>query len=100
MAGVLQGRAILVTGSSEGLGKAIAARCIAEGASVMLCGRHARVLESAAAELAASAGPGQVVASHVTDVADEGAVGDLVAETVARLGGVDGAVNNAAIQGP
>ena len=53
----LTGRRAIVTGGSKGLGKAIAAELLAEGAAVAICSRHADELEEAAAELRAAAGP-------------------------------------------
>lgn len=46
----LAGRRAIVTGGSKGLGKAIAAELIAEGAVVAICSRHADELETTAAE--------------------------------------------------
>jgi 3-oxoacyl-[acyl-carrier protein] reductase len=49
----------VVSGGGTGMGKAIAARLIAEGDHVIIIGRRPEVLEKAAAELS-SAGPGEV----------------------------------------
>ncbi len=51
----LDGRAILVTGASRGLGKAIAAACVREGASVFLTARDGDLLEQARREISAAA---------------------------------------------
>ena len=53
----LAGRRAVVTGGSKGLGKAIAAELLAEGAAVAICSRHAGELEETAAELRASRRP-------------------------------------------
>jgi 3-oxoacyl-[acyl-carrier protein] reductase len=55
----LTGRQAIVTGGSKGLGQAIAAELLAEGASVAICSRHADELEATAAELRKSAAAGQ-----------------------------------------
>ena len=47
----LAGRRAIVTGGSKGLGKAIAAELLAEGAAVAICARHADELAETAAEL-------------------------------------------------
>jgi glucose 1-dehydrogenase len=84
----LHNRRILVTGAARGLGLAIAQRCVAEGAQVML----ADVLpegEARAAELGA--------AFVHCDVTNRDAIAAAIAATVARFGGLDGLVNNAGI---
>jgi len=48
----LAGRRAVVTGGSKGIGKAIAAELLAEGAAVTICSRHPGELEATAAELA------------------------------------------------
>ena len=59
----LTGRRAMVTGGSKGLGKAIAAELLAEGAAVAICARHADELEEAAAELRKAAAPGSRAAT-------------------------------------
>jgi NAD(P)-dependent dehydrogenase (short-subunit alcohol dehydrogenase family) len=86
----LQNRRILVTGAARGLGLAIAQRCVAEGAQVML----ADVLpegEACAAEL------GDAAAFIHCDVTSRDAIAAAISATVARFGGLDGLVNNAGI---
>lgn len=93
----LAGRKAIVTGGSKGLGKAIAAELLAEGASVVICSRHPDELEAAAAELAQrAAGPGSgTVAAIACDVTDPAQVASFVAAAATTMGGLDILVNNA-----
>jgi 3-oxoacyl-[acyl-carrier protein] reductase len=91
----LTGRQAIVTGGSKGLGQAIAAELLAEGASVAICSRHADELEATAAELRKSAAAGQQLLAVPCDVTDPAQVTDFVAAAAAGLGGLDILVNNA-----
>ena len=87
----IRGRAALVTGSSRGLGRALAEGLIAAGCHVVLHGRDADALERAAAEVGAAA--------HVAfDVTDGTAVAAGVAVAEAAVGPLDVLVNNAGVQ--
>lgn len=91
----LAGRRAIVTGGSKGLGRAIAAELVAEGAAVAICSRHADELEATAAELttqAAGAGP---VLALPCDVTDPDQVSAFTAAAAAALGGLDILINNA-----
>ena len=93
----LAGRRAIVTGGSKGLGRAIAAELVAEGAAVAICSRHADELEATAAELArqaAGAGAGRVLALPC-DVTDPDQVSAFTAAAAAALGGLDILINNA-----
>jgi NAD(P)-dependent dehydrogenase (short-subunit alcohol dehydrogenase family) len=87
------GRAYLVTGASSGVGLAVTAALLADGASVAACARDGKRLDKALAGLPRAAGA-RVHAGSV-DVLDEAAVADFVTGTVADLGRLDGVVNNA-----
>jgi 3-oxoacyl-[acyl-carrier protein] reductase len=94
----LAGRKAIVTGGSKGLGKAIAADLIAEGASVVICSRHADELEATAAELKKAAAAGSSAAAVVAipcDVTDPDQVTTFVDAAVTAMGGLDILVNNA-----
>jgi NAD(P)-dependent dehydrogenase (short-subunit alcohol dehydrogenase family) len=89
----LTGRRALVTGGSRGIGKAVAAVLLAEGAEVAIAARDPARLEEAAADLGAD---GRGVAAFVVDTGDDSSVRQLVAAVQDRLGGVDILVNCAA----
>jgi NAD(P)-dependent dehydrogenase (short-subunit alcohol dehydrogenase family) len=96
----LQGRGILITGGSLGLGKAIAEACIDAGADVFLCARGSKELEETRQELSRRALLGQQVFSMAADVSDPDAVARLIAEAAQRLPRFTGLVNNAGVYGP
>ncbi len=93
----LAGRRAVVTGGSKGLGKAIAAELLAEGAQVVICSRNGAELEETAAELRK---PGGTVFAFRCDVTDAGQVNALIAESASALGGIDILVNNAGAARP
>ncbi len=86
----LQDKALIVTGSTNGIGRAIARRAVREGARVLVHGRDRRQGEAVAHELGASA------ALHLDDLADPASAGRLVAAALAAFGRIDAVVNNAA----
>lgn len=91
----LHGRVALVTGSSRGIGRAIALRLGAHGAAVVV---HAseRSAESLAQTCALINGMGGRAELLVADLADAGAREDLIEKASAGFGAVDILVNNAA----
>lgn len=88
----LDGRVVVITGGSDGLGAGLARRLVLEGAAVALCARGADRLERTASELVELGGE---VLHRALDVTEPGAVEDLVDETARRFGRLDGLVNNA-----
>lgn len=91
---------IIVTGASQGLGRAIAEACVREGAHVLMCARDAKLLEETRAELAAQAAPGQRVLARPADVRSSTDVRGLFETALSSLPTVDGLVNNAGVYGP
>jgi 3-oxoacyl-[acyl-carrier protein] reductase len=89
----LQGQVALITGGSDGLGRAAAARLAAEGARVAICARRGPHLEAAAAELRAQTG-GEVLAISA-DVTRADDCRRFVDEAAHVFGGVDILLNNA-----
>jgi NAD(P)-dependent dehydrogenase (short-subunit alcohol dehydrogenase family) len=100
VARALEGRAALIAGASQGLGRAIAEAFLREGASVALCAREAGLLESTARALSALAGPGQRVLHRPCDVSRREEVEALVAWATGELPGLDVLVNSAGVYGP
>lgn len=88
------GKVALVTGSTRGLGKAIAQRLAAEGAAVAVTGRRAEAAERVAAELRDAGGK---AAGFALEVGSAQSVESLVEAVEAALGPVDILVNNAGI---
>jgi 3-oxoacyl-[acyl-carrier protein] reductase len=96
----LAGRAALITGASQGLGLAIARAYIEAGASVLVCARDADRIDRVGHELAALAGPSQIVAAQHADVSSPEQVEQLVARALGLFPHLDILVNNAGICGP
>ena len=91
----LAGRRAIVTGGSKGLGLAIAAELLGEGAAVAICSRNAAELDDAAAALAKQAGDSAQIVALACDVTDPEQVTAFVDGAAAALGGADILVNNA-----
>jgi NAD(P)-dependent dehydrogenase (short-subunit alcohol dehydrogenase family) len=100
MTNTLEGRAALITGASQGLGLAIARAVVEAGGSVMMCARDAALVDTARAEVAAVAGPGQRVLAMRADVSRRDDVDALARETLAAFPDLHILVNNAGIYGP
>jgi meso-butanediol dehydrogenase / (S,S)-butanediol dehydrogenase / diacetyl reductase len=88
------GKAVLVTGSTTGIGEACARAFAESGARVMVSGRSETRGLAVAEAIQAAGGSAQFTA---VDLRAAGACERLVAETVERLGGLDVLVNNAGI---
>lgn len=88
----LDGKAALVTGSSHGIGRAIALAFAEAGADVVVSGRTPEDVEAVAAEVEAL---GRRALAIPADVMDDDALTGLVDRAVADLGRLDVAVNNA-----
>ena len=91
----LAGKRALVTGSSRGLGLAMATALASAGAAVVLNARDEVALGAAAQDLAAT---GATVNAIAFDVTSEDSVADAVAHCEAEIGPIDILVNNAGMQ--
>ncbi|MFF8476413.1 SDR family oxidoreductase [Streptomyces sp. NPDC015414] len=90
------GKVALVTGSSRGIGKALARGLLEAGCTVVLNGRDAAALEAARAEQAAEFG--DAVVAEAFDVTDSAAVAGAVARIEDEVGPVGVLVNNTGAQ--
>lgn len=91
---LLQGRRVLVTGGSRGLGLEFARAIAAAGGRVVIADIRAELAEQSAAALRAQ---GADVQALPLDLADPASVERCAAQAVERLGGLDGLVNNGAV---
>ncbi|HEX4905613.1 MAG TPA: SDR family NAD(P)-dependent oxidoreductase [Acidimicrobiales bacterium] len=85
----LQGKRVLVTGASRGIGREIAIACAQAGARVALVARNEQAIKELAAELGGTA--------HPCDLADPEQVRDLIARVESDGGPIDVLVNNAGL---
>ena len=91
----LGGRRALVTGSSQGIGYALARGLAQHGAAIVLNGRNKEKVEEAAQRMRSA---GFEVSVAVFDVADQQAVAQGVAAIEDRIGAIDILINNAGMQ--
>ncbi|MCU0495243.1 MAG: SDR family NAD(P)-dependent oxidoreductase, partial [Chloroflexaceae bacterium] len=88
----LEGKVVLITGGSRGLGLAMAREFAAQGCRIAICGRDEETLARARSSLAAS---GAEVLTLACDVTDQEDVQRLIVAVTARFGQIDVLVNNA-----
>ncbi len=91
--GLLDGKAVLITGAASGIGRATAEMAAAEGAELLLSDVNDQAGEALAAQL------GDAASFAACDVTSEEQVEDLVAKASSRVGRLDGAFNCAGILG-
>ena len=90
----LAGRTALVTGASQGIGRAIALRLALEGAQVALAARNQEKLAEVVAEIAAAGGTAHAFA---LDMASEDSIKACAKDVIAHYGKIEILVNNAGI---
>lgn len=90
----LQGKRVLVTGASRGIGRAIALRFASAGADVVMAARNRDELQEVAGEIVSMGRQCLVVP---TDLRDLASIAALVRETNQQFGGTDILVNNAGV---
>jgi 3-oxoacyl-[acyl-carrier protein] reductase len=91
---MLDKRVILITGASQGIGRAIALACARQNARVVLVARSAERLDRVADQIQAV---GSDALALPTDVTDEACVKQMVKRALARFGRIDGLVNSAGV---
>ncbi|ODM70926.1 SDR family NAD(P)-dependent oxidoreductase [Bradyrhizobium elkanii] len=96
MAGILDGKAALVTGGGSGIGRATAIAMAREGARVAVSDLSKDGIEETVALINAAGGQSIAIQGDVTDEAD---VANMVARTVSAFGRIDCAFNNAGVAG-
>lgn len=94
--GEFEGKVILITGATSGLGATAAITLAAKGAKVAITGRREEQGQAVLDQIKAAGGEGMFVKTDV-NIRDD--VQNMVARTVERFGRLDGAVNNAGIAG-
>ena len=95
MGKLLEGKVALVTGSTRGIGRAIAKSLAEEGANVVICGRTEQATQQAARELTSEAGA--KVVGRACDVSKSDDVQGLFDLATSEFGGLDIVINNAGI---
>src|SRR5713226_6339096 len=98
----LQGKNVLITGASSGIGQAIAVRFAAEGANIAInyrSGAEQAEATRAMAKAARSNGTGRELVVQA-DVSNEDQVKQMFAKTIEAFGSLDVLINNAGIQKP
>jgi len=91
------GKSVLITGGSRGLGRALALRLSAEGAKVAVVARHQAELDEVVSEIRKNGGTAFGV---VADVGDKESIYPIVGQAAALAGPVDILINNASALGP
>ena len=93
----ISGKAVIITGASQGLGRALAEELASRGARLLLVARHRLALEEVVASVRRAGGEAYGLPY---DVADKSAVYPLAAAAHALLGDIDVLVHNASTLGP
>jgi NAD(P)-dependent dehydrogenase (short-subunit alcohol dehydrogenase family) len=88
----LSGRAVIVTGAAQGVGKGIAGALLERGASVLLVDREADLLARTVGEFASAGWPSEFFIADLRDPVSPGAIVDAMLD---RFGTVDALINNA-----
>jgi 3-oxoacyl-[acyl-carrier protein] reductase len=91
---VLKDKVVVVTGASEGIGRAIAERVSKEGAILAITGLNGDNLQEVASNIKSGGGKAE---AFVCDLRDKNQIKDSVEAIVAKFGGIDVLINNAGI---
>jgi len=96
VAGILQGKTAVVTGSTRGIGRAVAKALAAEGANLVIHGTHEQRAAQVLEEIQSAGGEAAVC---LGDVADEAFAPRLIGLAAEKFGGIDILVSNAGMSG-
>lgn len=96
----LGGRYSVITGASQGLGAVIAEQFVAEGSSVLLCGRSTTKIKNLEARLAPHLRKGQRIVLATTDVGSPSDIDTLAVLALKEFPYIDALINNAGVYGP
>jgi gluconate 5-dehydrogenase len=91
----MQGKVAIVTGGSQGLGRAMAEALAEAGATVVVCSRKAEAVQAVAEELQSTTS--QTCRGYACDVTDPEQVEALIGQAIAEFGQIDVLINNAGI---
>jgi NADP-dependent 3-hydroxy acid dehydrogenase YdfG len=91
----LEGKAVVITGGTTGIGRSTAQRLVADGAKVLIFGRHEQELNEALADIKANADGAEVV-GIVADTTKPEDIDRVFVTADEKFGGVDVLINNAA----
>ena len=91
----LENKSILITGSSKGIGKAIAFQCAVHGAKVIISSRKSDICIQTADEINTDIGK-EVAFPIPANISDDSQLKNLVNETIKKIGKIDVLVCNAA----
>jgi len=95
----LKNKNVLITGGSQGFGKAISDQCLKDGANIVICSRNEKDLYSVQQELAEKY-PNNKIYAKACDVSDETQVNNLILFALQSFEIVDAVVLNAGVYGP
>ncbi|MCG8494270.1 MAG: SDR family oxidoreductase [Sneathiellales bacterium] len=93
----LEGKVVVVTGASRGIGAAAAIECARQGAKLVLSSRNAAACSEVLEEIGNAGGEAIAISC---DVSDYKAVESLISDSLDRFGKIDALVNNAGIIDP
>jgi NADP-dependent 3-hydroxy acid dehydrogenase YdfG len=95
----LAGKSVVITGGTTGIGRTTACRLAADGANILIFGRHEQELQDALKDIQSAANSTAKVHGLTADASKPEDVDRVFQEADSKLGGVDVLVNNAALGG-
>lgn len=93
--GLFEGKVVVITGASRGIGEHLACRYYDEGADIAVCSRSQERIDNAVLNYAASGDPH--VLAMATDMTDRAAIANFADAVIRRFGKIDILINNAGL---